>query len=76
MSELSIKEGEEILVEGDLYTVVGIDPSREGVRAYHLSDGSGDEIRLTPRPREEMYGLIRVSKVEPGDIEKREEGSR
>lgn len=62
------REGEEIDVRGNTYEIVGVDPTEEGVRAYHLDGDTGMTARLDVHERQECFYLILAGKVDPSEV--------
>ena len=67
-------EGDTVHLEGEEYTVVGVDPlenkinPENDVRAYYLESGETESIRIQPRYVQGEWQLIRVCSFEIDEI--------
>lgn len=65
----TFEEGDELTIGGDRYEVAGVDPRRDGVRAYYLDDGTDASVRLEPQARGREFVLVDVRIVGSDDVE-------
>lgn len=61
-------EGDKIVVRGNVYEIVGVDPADDGVRSYHLNGDTGMSARLDVHEDKGYFYLIAVGEVGLSDV--------